>query len=131
MYVPSALTFINYTFCPRSVFMNNKQLYTSVFVMWMQCIFFEVGTEIVNTVANSPVTKWWLCKPWLLLGKTYKIQACNNGTVGLWHLPICCLEIGCITDMQPISKQQIGKHAYNNRGIVGNGVSYLVHAKLL
>jgi hypothetical protein len=29
--------------------------------------------------------------------------------------------------MQPISKQRIGKHAYNNRGIVGNGVFYSVH----
>jgi hypothetical protein len=33
--------------------------------------------------------------------------------------------------MQPISKQQIGKNAYNNRGIVENGVFYSVCAKWL
>jgi hypothetical protein len=33
--------------------------------------------------------------------------------------------------MQPICKQRIGKHAYNNRGIVGNGVFYSVRAKWL
>jgi hypothetical protein len=31
--------------------------------------------------------------------------------------------------MQPVSKQGIGKHAYNNKGMAGNGVLYLVHAK--
>jgi hypothetical protein len=31
--------------------------------------------------------------------------------------------------MQPVSKQQIGKHAYNNICIVGNGVFYSARAK--
>jgi hypothetical protein len=33
--------------------------------------------------------------------------------------------------MQPVSKQRIGKDAYNNMGIVGNGVSFSVRAKWL
>jgi hypothetical protein len=31
--------------------------------------------------------------------------------------------------MQHVSKQRIGEHAYNNKGIVGNGVFYSVRAK--
>jgi hypothetical protein len=33
--------------------------------------------------------------------------------------------------MQPVSKQRIGKQAYNNKDIVGNGVFYSVRAKWL
>jgi hypothetical protein len=33
--------------------------------------------------------------------------------------------------MESVYKQLIGKHAYNNGGIVGNGVFYSVHAKWL
>jgi hypothetical protein len=33
--------------------------------------------------------------------------------------------------MQPVYKQRMGKHAYNNKCIVGNGDSYLVRAKRL
>jgi hypothetical protein len=30
--------------------------------------------------------------------------------------------------MQPVSKQRVGKHAYNNRDIAGNGGLYSVRA---
>jgi hypothetical protein len=33
--------------------------------------------------------------------------------------------------MQPVSKQRIGKHAYNYRGIVGNGVFFSVRAVVI
>jgi hypothetical protein len=31
--------------------------------------------------------------------------------------------------MQPASKQRIGKHAYNNKGVIENGIFYSARGK--
>jgi hypothetical protein len=68
---------------------------------------------MVHIVAYRPVAKQWLSKQRPLLGSARNIHARNNGV------------------MQLVSKQRIGKHAYNNRGMVENGVSCWVRAKWL
>jgi hypothetical protein len=62
IYIPPALTFSNFEFCPQSVLMGivwlsqrtvsifSNSINQFIFVIEMLCVFFEVGTEFLNII---------------------------------------------------------------------------------